>query len=97
VLVPHGGTDAAPAQYLSLFDSKSRVLVNRLAMHEGRKGGGGFGIHVVGERAFVSDRADRALFILDLDQFKARRTLTTGHDDPDGLAVSPVRVAVLAR
>jgi YVTN family beta-propeller protein len=97
VLVPQGGTDAAPAQYLSLFDSKSRVLVNRLAMHEGRKGGGGFGIHVVGERAFVSDRADRALFILDLDQFKARRTLTTGHDDPDGLAVSPVRVAVLAR
>jgi YVTN family beta-propeller protein len=97
VLVPQGGTDAAPAQYLSLFDSKSRVLVNRLAMHEGRKGGGGFGIHVVGERAFVSVRADRALFILDLDQFKARRTLTTGHDDPDGLAVSPVRVAVLAR
>jgi hypothetical protein len=64
-------------------------------MHERRKGGGGFGIHVAGERAFVSDRADRALFMLDLDQFKAR-TLTTGHDDPDGLAVSPVRVAVLA-
>ena len=97
VLVPHGGTDAAPAQYLSVYDSRSRGLVNRLAMHEGRKGPGGFGIHVVGELAFVSDRADRALFTMALDDFKSRRTLATGHDDPDGLALSPVRVAVLDR
>ena len=97
VLVPHGGTDDAPAQFLSVYDVKSRALVNRLALHEGRKGAGGFGIHIVGERVFVSDRMDRALFVMDLDNFKSRRTLVTGHDDPDGLAVSPVRVAVLER
>jgi YVTN family beta-propeller protein len=97
VLVPHAGTDAAPAQYLSVYDLKSRALVNRLAMHEGRKGAGGFGIHIAGERAFVSDRADRALFTTDLADLKSRRVLATGHDDPDGLAVSPVRVAVLER
>ena len=39
-------------------------------MHEGRKGPGGFGIHIVGERAFVSDRADRALFTMDLADLK---------------------------
>ena len=97
VLVPHGGTDDAPAQYLSVYDLKSRALVNRVGMHEGRKGPGGFGIHVVGERAFVSDRADRALFITDLADLKSRRTLATGHEDPDGLAVSQVRVAALER
>ena len=97
VLVPHAGTDDAPAQYLSVYDVKSRALVSRLAMHEGRKGPGGFGIHLVGEQAFVSDRADRALFIMELNDLKSRRTLATGHDDPDGLAVSPVRVAVLER
>ena len=97
VLVPHGGTDDKPAQYLSVYDVKSRALVDRLAMHEGRKGAGGFGIHIAGERAFVSDRADRSLFIMELANFKARRTLATGHDDPDGLAVSPVRVGVLER
>jgi YVTN family beta-propeller protein len=95
VLVPHAGTGEAPAQYLSVYDMKSRALVSRLAMHEGRKGPGGFGIHIVGERAFVSDRADRALFVMDLDNLQSRHTLATGHDDPDGLAVSPVRVAVL--
>jgi YVTN family beta-propeller protein len=97
VLVPHGGTDDAPAQYLSVYDLRSRALVNRLAMHEGRKGPGGFGIHLVGERAFVSDRADRALFVVDLDDLESRRMLATGHDDPDGLAYSPVRVAVFER
>ena len=45
----------------------------------------------------MSDRADRAIFVMDLGDFKSRRTLATGHDDPDGLAVSPVRVAVLDR
>ena len=97
VLVPHAGADSAPAQVLSVYDVKTRALVNRLAMHEGRKGPGGFGIHLAGERAFVSDRADRALFIVDLADLTARRTLATGHDDPDGLAVSPVRVAALER
>ncbi|MGQ0735017.1 MAG: YncE family protein [Acidobacteriota bacterium] len=91
VLVPHGGPDNAPAQYLSVYDAKSRALVQRLAMHEGRKGPGGFGIHIVGERAFVSDRADGALFILDLQDLTSRRTLAT-LGDPDGLAFSPVRV-----
>jgi len=97
VLVPHAGPDDAPAQYLSVYDLKSRTLVDRLAMHEGRKGQGGFGIHIAGERAFVSDRADRALFVMELGSLKSRRTLTTGHDDPDGLAVSTVRVAALQR
>ena len=96
VLVPHGGTADAPGQYLSVYDVKSRALVNRLTVHEGRTGSG-FAIHVVGERAFVSDRLDRALFTIDLDDFKPRRTLVTGRDDPDGLAFSPMRVAVLQR
>ncbi len=97
VLVPHGGTEEAPAQYLSVYDVRSRALVNRLALHAGRKGAGGFGIHLVGDRAFVSDRLDRALFVMHLDDLKSRRALATGHDDPDGLAFSPVRVAVLER
>ena len=97
MLVPHGGTDDAPAQYLSVYDVRSRALIQRLPMHEGRRGPGGFGIHVVGERAFVSDRADRSVFVVELGDLTSRRTLTTGHDDPDGLAVSPVRVAALER
>jgi YVTN family beta-propeller protein len=95
VLVPHAGPDDAPAQHLSVYDVKTRAMVGRLTMHKRRTGAGGFGIHLVGERAFVSDRAGRALFSMALGDLESRRTLTTDHDDPDGLAFSPVRVAVL--
>jgi hypothetical protein len=66
-------------------------------MHEGRKGPGGFGIHIVGERAFASDRAGRALLAMDLGNVQTAGAIATDLDDPDGLAYSPVRVSVLER
>jgi len=66
-------------------------------MHEGQKGPGGFGIHIVGERAFASDRAGRALLAMDLANVATAGAIATGLDDPDGLAYSPVRVSVLER
>lgn len=97
VLVPHGGTPDAPAQYLSVYDLGRRALVGRLAMHEGRKGPGGFGILIVGERAFASDRAGRAVLSLNLADIRAVQAFADHLDDPDGLAYSPVRAAVLQR
>jgi hypothetical protein len=98
VLVPHGAAPDSPAQVLSVYDLRRRVLVSRHAMHEGRKGaGGGFGIHIVGERAFASDRAGRALLAMDLPNVATAGAFATGLDDPDGLAYSPVRVSVLER
>jgi YVTN family beta-propeller protein len=95
VLVPHGGPADAPAQYLSIYDLRRRTLTDRLARHEGGKGPGGFGILIVGERAFASDRAGRALLSMDLADMKAAGTFASNLDDPDGLAYSPVRLAVL--
>ena len=44
VLVPHGSPPDSLAQVLSVYDLRRRVLIGRHAMHEGRKGPGGFGI-----------------------------------------------------
>ena len=97
VLVPHGGAPDAPAQVLSVYDLRRRALIGRHAMHAGRKGPGGFGIHIVGERAFASDRAGRALLAMDLANPATAAAIATGLDDPDGLAYSAVRVSVLER
>jgi YVTN family beta-propeller protein len=97
VLVPHGGPPDAPAQVLSVYDLRRRVLIGRHAMHAGRTGPGGFGIHIVGERAFASDRAGRALVAMDLTNAATAGVIATDLDDPDGLAYSPVRVSVLER
>jgi DNA-binding beta-propeller fold protein YncE len=97
VLVSHSGPPDAPAQVLSVYDLGRRMLIGRHAMHEGRKGPGGFGIHIAGERAFASDRAGRALLAMDLTNVATARVIATDLDDPDGLAYSPVRVSVLER
>ena len=91
--------DAIVRRYASSIgvDEPRRVLIGRHAMHEGRKGPGGFGIHIVGERAFASDRAGRALLAIDLANVATARVIATDLDDPDGLAYSPVRVSVLER
>ena len=73
------------------------MLVGRHAMHQGRTGPGGFGIHIVGERAFASDRAGRALVAMDLTDVNTAGVIATDLDDPDGLAYSAVRVSVLER
>jgi YVTN family beta-propeller protein len=95
VLVPNGGAGAAVAQYLSVYDTDTRELVEELAMRDGRPGQGAFGIHLLGELAFVSDRGERSILLYDLDTLGEPRVLATGHDDPDGLAYSPLRVAVM--
>ncbi|MEZ5284942.1 MAG: hypothetical protein R2712_09050 [Vicinamibacterales bacterium] len=95
VLVPHGGPPDAPAQFLSVYDIATRTLVGRHAMHEGSREPGGFGIHIVGERAYASDRAGRTLLSMDLARVSEVSTIATGLDDPDGLAWSPVRLSVL--
>lgn len=96
VLVPNGsfgGSEAA--QNLTLYDLETR---ERIAQHEVRPAedaGGGFGIHIVNETAFVSDRSSGAISIYDLASFPQSQVLTTGHDNPDGLGFSPLRLDVL--
>lgn len=98
VLVPHAApADAAPAQYLSVYDLGRRTLVDRLSRHEGRTGPGGFGILLVGEWAFASDRAGRAVLSMDMANIETARVFAENLDDPDGLAYSPVRLSVFER
>lgn len=96
VLVPNGSFGAAEAaQNLTLYDLATR---EQIAQHEVRpadEGAGAFGIHIVGERAFVSDRSSGDISIYDLESFPESRVLTEGHDDPDGLGFSPHRLNVL--
>jgi len=63
----------------------------------GAEGTGDFGIHIVGERAFASDRAGRALLAMDLANVTTSGAIATNLDDPNGLAYSAVRVSVLER
>ena len=88
VLVPN----AAEGGSLAQFDLATRELVvNRRIREEGESGSAG--ILAVGALAFISDRSDDAILLYDLEAPGVRRILATGHDAPDGIAWSPLRVA----
>lgn len=92
VLVPSATAGADAAAYLTVYDVAGRRVV---ADRRGSGGAGGFGIHIVDAQAFVADRAERTIAVYDLDDLATADTvLANDHDDPDGLAYSPLRVGV---
>ena len=96
-LVPNGTGAQEAVKYLTLYDIEDRSVIGELAMNDGRPGTGSFGIHIVGETAFVADRGDRSISIYDLDNFPAAQSLASDLPDPDGLGYSPLRLAVFQR
>ena len=96
-LVPNGSAGQETARYLTLYDIEDRSVLGELAINDGEPGPGAFGIHIVGETAFVADRAERSLSIYDLDNFPSAQALASGLPDPDGLGYSPLRLAVFER
>lgn len=91
VLVPNGAGGSSASKYLTIYDVASRRIVEEVPMGEGT---GAYGIHIVGERAFVADRAERSIGIYDLADMDRYQGITEGHSDPDGMAYSPLRVGV---
>lgn len=94
VLVPNGTSGESTERFLTLYDLDTREVIAQHAVGPGGEGSGSFGIHIVGERAFVTDRAARSISIYALERFPASSTITTGHEDPDGLGYSPLRLNV---
>jgi YVTN family beta-propeller protein len=92
VLVPNGTSATAAQKFLSVYDLASRRLIVELAMGESP---GAYGVHIVGEQAFIADRGARSIALFDLAGLGLVRTIATDHDDPDGLGYSPVRIAAL--
>jgi len=97
VLVPNGTAQRAVPKFLSLYDVESRAVTDTLTMNGGEPGTGAYTIHIVGEAAFVADRSLNSIGIYDLDDFPSARMLTTDHDNPDGMAYSPLRVESMLR
>ena len=96
-LVPNGTGAQEAMRYLTLYDIEDRSVIGELATNNGRPGTGSFGIHIVGETAFVADRGERSISIYDLDNFPSAQALASDLPDPDGLGYSPLRLAVFER
>jgi DNA-binding beta-propeller fold protein YncE len=94
VAVPNGGSGAAAAQYLTVYDLARRERIAELPIRAGEASAGSFGILAHGETLFMGDRGGSRVVEFDLTTLAVPRELATQHEDPDGLAWSPLRLAV---
>jgi YVTN family beta-propeller protein len=98
VLIPTGGAPGqSEPQVLSIYDVDSDQLIEQHVAREATDGPGGYSIHIVGEIVFAADRGTNRLLIYDLDDFPSSQVLIEGHDAPDGIAYSPLRMNVLTQ
>ncbi len=81
---------------INIYDTATRSVLETLDVPDGDVAAGGFGFLVLGTHAFVSTRADGQILLYDLDRpQEPPRPYATGHDTPDGMAWSPLRVDAL--
>ena len=98
VIVPNGGGGGPPvAQYLQLLDAKSRKMLAEVPLRDGKPQGGNFGVLIRGDIAFVSDPTQGTIRMFDLRTFgkSPPDMLASAHEEPDGMAWSPLRVSVM--
>ena len=95
-IVPNGGRGSQVPQYLTLWDVEARRMIREVPLRDGEPQGGNFGVLIHDGMAFASDPNAGTIQIFELDGLTGRRLLVVEHEAPDGLAWSPIRVAVLA-
>ncbi len=89
VFVPNAEGGGAIAQY----DRATRELLANDPIREAGASGGSAGILSHGSSVFISDRSNGEILLRDLGDGRGWRAITRDHDDPDGMAWSPLRVA----
>jgi YVTN family beta-propeller protein len=96
-IVPNGGAGQIVPQYLGLFDVKARKRLSEVPLSDGTPKDGNFGVLIRGDAAFVSDPdISSTIRAFDLRTFgKGAPEVLATTPTPDGLAWSPVRVAVM--
>jgi YVTN family beta-propeller protein len=96
-VVPNGMGSQLTAQYLRVYDAGSRSVLADVPLHGDAPSAGTMGVLVVGETAFLSDRAEGRILLFDLARPSQPEELLVDSDSPDGMAWSPLRAAVLSR
>lgn len=83
---------------IRIFDTQTRAVLHDLPIPGEEVGAGGFGFLAVGDTGFVSTRLDGRILIYDFADPSAQpRTLVSGHETPDGMNWTPLRVSVFNR
>ena len=92
VVVSNGTTSQAVPQYLRVYDRAARTVLEEIPLRDGGPQLGIFGLLIHEGLAIVSDPSEGIIKIFDLHAMGEPDVLVTGHEAPDGMGWSPLRV-----
>ena len=80
---------------IHIYDIQTREVLEQLAIPGDEPGAGGFGFLAVGNQGFVTTRLDGRILVYDFSASeRPPQSLASGHETPDGMAWSPLRLDV---
>jgi len=96
VAVVNGMGGQTVGGYLRLYDAESRAVSHDLLIPGNQSGTGGYGLLVHGKVVFLTTRSGGSVLVYDLEDEDpgAPFALATGHEGPDGMAWTPLRLNV---
>ena len=95
--IPGGGSADGDARYVTFYDGNTKAIVRQLELPGSTAGGTGVRLLAAGGALFLADSALNEISMLDPAADDARQRIMLNTDNPDGMAWSPLRVAVLER
>jgi DNA-binding beta-propeller fold protein YncE len=94
--MPNGRNNVEPSpQMVRIWNVAERSIVTEMPIRDGQPGLGNFGVLVHADTAFVADPGEGTVQMFAMDGSGKREVLASGHEGPDGIAWSPVRVNVM--
>ena len=95
-VIPNGTNEDNTVRYLDFFDEASKQLTRRLELPGPSVAGTGVRMLAADGLLFLADSAADAILVFDPGSGDPLRRIVSSTDNPDGMAWSPRRVAVLS-
>ncbi len=95
--IPGGQSADSDVRYITFYDGNTKAIVRRLELPGSAAGGTGVRLLAAGGALFLADSALNEISMLDPAAGDGRQLIMLNSDNPDGMAWSPLRVALLER
>lgn len=94
-VIPGGASANGAVRYVTFYDGDSKGIARRLELPGSTGGGTGIRLLAAGGVLFLADSALGEISMLDPATGDTRQRIMLNADNPDGMAWSPLRVAIL--
>lgn len=93
-VIPDGSSAGDSARLVTFYDGRTKEVIDSLGLPGSSANGTGVRLLAAADLLFLADSALDSIFVFDPESGNAPERITINTDNPDGMAWSPLRVAL---